>query len=117
MSDPTPLGAYLRAARERLRLTLREVEVRTAISNAYLSQIESGKVKEPSPGMLYRLADLYDESYAELMELAGYPVPHPGEAARSAHTRGRLGSVTHEEEAELLEYLKFMRARSRRTRP
>jgi HTH-type transcriptional regulator, competence development regulator len=117
MSDPTPLGTNLRAARERLGLTLREVADRTAISNAYLSQIESGKIKEPSPSMLYRLADLYNESYARLMELAGYPVPHPGEAARSAHTHGRLGTVTHEEEAKLIEYLNFMRSRPRRPRP
>ena len=117
MNDPTPLGTHLRAVRERLRLTLREVEDRTAISNAYLSQIESGKIKEPSPGVLNRLAELYNDSYAQLMELAGYPMPNSGEAVRSARTHGRLGRVTHEEEAELLEYLKFIRARSRRTRP
>jgi transcriptional regulator with XRE-family HTH domain len=100
---------------------LREVEERTGISNAYLSQIESGRIKEPSPRILHRLADLYGESYAELLELAGYPVPDREEARRqgdsSSHAHGRLGSVTREEEAELLEYLKFMRARSRRSRP
>ena len=120
-AEPTSLGIRLRAARERAGLTLREVEERTGISNAYLSQIESGRIKEPSPRILHRLAELYGESYAELLELAGYPVPEAGEGRRShessLHAHGRLGSVTHEEEAELLEYLKFMRTRSRRSRP
>lgn len=120
-AEPTSLGIRLRAARERAGLTLREVEERTGISNAYLSQIESGRIKEPSPRMLHRLAELYGESYAELLELAGYPVPEAGEVRRSRESslqaHGRLGSVTHEEEAELLEYLKFMRTRSRRSRP
>lgn len=120
-AEPTSLGVRLRAARERVGLTLREVEERTGISNAYLSQIESGRIKEPSPRMLHRLAELYGESYAHLLELAGYPVPGrssggpPDDFARHAHRR--LGSVTREEEVELLEYLKFMRARSRRSRP
>lgn len=119
--ESTSLGIRLRAARERAGLTLREVEERTGVSNAYLSQIESGRIKEPSPRILHRLAELYGESYAELLELAGYPVPdpqhsrRPGEPAR--HPHGRLGAVTREEETELLEYLKFMRARSRRSRP
>jgi transcriptional regulator with XRE-family HTH domain len=119
--EPTSLGIRLRAARERAGLTLREVEERTGVSNAYLSQIESGRIKEPSPRILHRLAELYGEPYSELLELAGYPVPdpqhgrRPGEPARHAH--GRLGSVTREEETELLEYLKFMRARIRRSRP
>jgi transcriptional regulator with XRE-family HTH domain len=120
-AEPTSLGIRLRAARERAGLTLREVEERTGISNAYLSQIESGRIKEPSPRVLHRLAELYGESYAELLELAGYPVPEAGEGRRSResslHAHGRLGSVTHEEEAELLEYLKFIRTRSRRSRP
>jgi transcriptional regulator with XRE-family HTH domain len=120
-AEPTSLGIRLRAARERAGLTLREVEERTGISNAYLSQIESGRIKEPSPRILHRLAELYGESYAELLELAGYPVPDHQEGRRqgasSHHAHGRLGSVTHEEEAELLEYLKFMRTRSRRPRP
>lgn len=120
-TEPTSLGIRLRAARERAGFTLREVEERTGVSNAYLSQIESGRIREPSPRMLHRLAELYGESYTELMELAGYPVPdrrrsgeRPSDA--SLHARGRLGSVTREEEAELLEYLKFMRARARRSR-
>lgn len=120
-AEPTSLGIRLRAARERAGLTLREVEERTGISNAYLSQIESGRIREPSPRMLHRLAELYGESYTELMELAGYPVPDQREKERprdgALQARGRLGSVTREEETELLEYLKFIRARARRSRP
>ena len=38
------LGPFLRAARERRSLTLRAVERATGVSNAYLSQLESGKI-------------------------------------------------------------------------
>ena len=41
-------GEFLKSARKAKRLTLREVEQKTGISNAYLSQLESGKVKQPS---------------------------------------------------------------------
>lgn len=114
--EPSPLGNRLRAARERAGLTLREVEERTGISNPYLSQIEGGKIKEPALRVLHRLGELYGESYAQLMALAGYPIPDQQAAARGSDASGRLGSVTHDEETELLEYLKFMRARSRRSR-
>lgn len=38
----------LSLAREVKGITLRELETRTGISNALLSQIETGKVREPS---------------------------------------------------------------------
>jgi transcriptional regulator with XRE-family HTH domain len=68
-------GTYIKALREAKNLTLREVEKQTEISNAYLSQLETGKVKQPSPLNLYKLAQLYDVSYETLMEKVGYPVP------------------------------------------
>jgi len=42
------LGELIAVARECKGLTLRDLEKRTGISNALLSQIETGHVKEPS---------------------------------------------------------------------
>ena len=42
-------GEGLKMARELRKLSLREVEEATGISNAYLSQLENDKIKKPSP--------------------------------------------------------------------
>jgi HTH-type transcriptional regulator, competence development regulator len=66
------LGNLLRSARDLKDVSLREVEKRIKVSNAYLSQIESGSIAEPSPHILRKLADYYDLNYMELMAAAGY---------------------------------------------
>lgn len=52
-------GAQFKMMREAKNLTLREVEYRTSISNSYLSQLETGKVKKPSYNTVCKLIDLY----------------------------------------------------------
>lgn len=52
--------------------TLREVEAATGISNAYLSQLESGTATQPSLRILKILSDFYGVSLSHLMQLAGY---------------------------------------------
>ncbi|WP_412467097.1 helix-turn-helix domain-containing protein [Pedobacter sp. KLB.chiD] len=108
-------GPYFKALRESKQLTLREVEKATDVSNAYLSQLESGKIKQPSPLTLHKLATYYGVSYELLMEKVGYPVPGKQEQARistgaAAH---RIGEISDEEEVELLNYLKFIRSRKK----
>ena len=111
------LGNFLVSTRNKLGLTLRAVEEETGISNAYLSQLEHGKIKTPAPQNLYKLSEIYRVPYELLMELAGYPVP----VAQSAEHRftidtlaARIGAVTDEEEEALVEYLQFIRSRRRR---
>ncbi|MFM9949464.1 MAG: helix-turn-helix domain-containing protein [Saprospiraceae bacterium] len=107
-------GSYIKALREAKSLTLRQVEKQTDISNAYLSQLETGKVKQPSPLNLHKLAQLYEVSYETLMEKVGYPVPQNIESLTSKEltvAHGRLGALTNEEELELLDYLKLIRNR------
>ena len=109
------LGVHLAAIRSDRKLTLRQVEEATGkeVSNAYLSQIENGKVGSPSPHVLHALAELYKVDYTHLMELAGYmrsPVRHAaGERHGRAATFAEI-SLTDDEEAELLRFLKFLRA-------
>ena len=110
------LGEYLASVRVDRGLSLREVERATdkTVSNAYLSQIENGQIKRPSPNILYALAELYGVSYEDLMERAGFVTPT---RSRSSHQRhGRIATfadqnLTEEEEAELVQYLHFIRSR------
>lgn len=106
------LGSVLKKCREDKRLTLRDVEDDTEISNAYLSQLESNKIKKPSPNVLNKLSDLYKIQYSTLMKLAGYPVP---EVTEQSPLYARIGETTTEEEDALVEYLEFLRAKRNRS--
>lgn len=106
------LGQILADARRRRKLTLRAVEQTVGISNAYLSQLENGRVRSPSPVVLHKLSELYKLSYLAVMKEVGYPVPKnirhsPAESRLAA----RVGPVTEEEEDALVEYLMFLRSR------
>jgi len=117
LSTVTPeqesLAAIFRESRDRLGMTLREVEAKTGISNAYLSQLESGKIKEPSPKTLHKLCELYGCSYSLALELAGYPVPTDQKFPVAARFAARIGKTTPDEETALVEYLQFLRSRKR----
>jgi transcriptional regulator with XRE-family HTH domain len=112
---PSELGVVLSDLRKAKGFSLREVEQATgnAVSNAYLSQLENGKIKKPSPNVLHSLAEVYVVPYETLMEKAGYLLPSEG---RNPGRRRRLAAfaiddLTAEEEEELLKYLAFLRSR------
>jgi transcriptional regulator with XRE-family HTH domain len=46
----------VRAAREQQQLSLRELEACTGIASAHLSQIETGAIARPLPGLILKLA-------------------------------------------------------------
>lgn len=66
------LGGELKRLRTVKRASLRDVEEAVEISNAYLSQLERGEVKQPSPHWLFKLAGYYNVPYESLMAAAGY---------------------------------------------
>jgi len=109
------LGAYLKSLRNGRGLSLRDVEEATnkEVSNAYLSQLETGKIGKPSPNILHALSELYGVSYQKVMERAGYIAPMASRG-KSAEKHGRAATfavehLTAEEEAELLKYLAYIR--------
>lgn len=61
----------LKDLRKRGGLTLRQIEEATGISNAYLSQLENGKIKHPSAQSLYTLAKLYSTDIEYLLIASG----------------------------------------------
>lgn len=108
----TRLGEHLAAIRAARGLSLRRVEELShkQISNPYLNQIERGKIRQPSPNILYTLADIYQASYEQLMELAGYFNPSADTTAR----HGKLATLSEmnlneAEEQTLAKYLQFLR--------
>jgi len=112
------LGQYLASIRTDRKMTLREVEEATnkQVSNAYLSQIETGKIQKPSPNVLNALAELYAINFQKLMELAGYVTSVKARTDASRH--GRVATfaehnLTSEEESELLQYLQFLRSKKK----
>ena len=112
---PSELGALLSDLRTAKGLSLRQVEEATekAVSNAYLSQLENGRIRKPSPNVLQSLAQVYAVPYEALLEKAGYLLPPEGSDGRR---RRRLAAfaiddLTAEEEEELLKYLAFLRSR------
>jgi transcriptional regulator with XRE-family HTH domain len=111
MSDM--LGSCLKRSRKETGLTLRDVEEKTGISNAYLSQLENQRIANPSPQILHKLADCYDISYEHLMELAGYPVEVSNKKRVLFRASGKSEEITPEEEKELLNYLRFLRMKRR----
>lgn len=108
------LGQFLKAAREDRQLSLRGVEKESGISNAYLSQLEGDKIKQPSPTLLHKLCEVYDVSYNTALELAGYPANQIVEEPLLGNKlAARLGQVTRKEEDALVEYLEFLRSRGK----
>ena len=114
---PNELGSLLSDLRTAKRLSLRQVEEATskAVSNAYLSQLENGKIHKPSPNVLHSLSGVYAVPYEVLMEKAGYLLPPEGSGVGGANRRlavFAIDDLTAEEEEELLKYLAFLRSRN-----
>ncbi|MGY4199081.1 helix-turn-helix domain-containing protein [Bradyrhizobium sp. USDA 4520] len=117
MGDSTKrLADFLASARAVTGKTLRAVQTETGISNAYLSQLETGKIKMPAPQNLHKLAVAYEVPYELLLELAGFPVPNSSDIDAPSKAAARIGSIpiTEEEQNALVEYLQFIRSRKRR---
>ena len=116
IGDPSnELGALLAELRSARGFSLREVEEAAgkAVSNAYLSQLENGRIRKPSPNVLHCLAEVYAVPYETLMEKAGYLL-HSESAEGGSHrklTATAIDDLTAEEEEQLLKYLAFLRSR------
>jgi HTH-type transcriptional regulator, competence development regulator len=86
------------------------------VSNAYLSQLENGKITKPSPNVLFALSLVYGVPYEDLMARAGYFPSRPNADGRRQARAATFAieGVTPEEEQALLDYLAFIRQTRRR---
>jgi transcriptional regulator with XRE-family HTH domain len=76
------LGQELRRARQAAGRTLRQVETETGVSNAYLSQLETGKADNPSTSVLRKLAEYYGVGAELFLNAAGYASKHQDDSIR-----------------------------------
>lgn len=65
-------GDYLKSIRKSKKMTIRQLELYSGVSNAYISQLERGIRGIPSPDILQKLGKALGVEYQELMEKAGY---------------------------------------------
>jgi transcriptional regulator with XRE-family HTH domain len=102
------LGQKLAAARAERGWSLREVERRTGIQNAHLSQIETGAIERPAPNVLWALAEVYELDLRELMRMSGHVEAAakgtPGSVVGAALRA--LGEMSPGQQEEVLEFMK-----------
>lgn len=112
-ADADSLGPHLARLRNAAHLSLRDVEEATnkEVSNAYLSQLEKGKIVKPSPNILHALARVYQTSYEDLMRRAGYLSTDEDVSGRRQARVATFAvqGLTPDEERALLDYLAFIR--------
>jgi transcriptional regulator with XRE-family HTH domain len=70
--EESNFGQFLKSLRERQRMSLRDVEKESGVSNAYIAQLEKGDRPAPSPDILKKLARAYNVTVRELLMRAGY---------------------------------------------
>lgn len=108
------LGTVLRLARESKTYSLRYVEDKTGISNAYLSQLENDKIKKPAADTLYKLSKIYNIGFNYLLQKAGLVEKNKN----LNHSVGRFifskDNLTNAEEEELIRYLQYIRNKQKR---
>lgn len=109
------LGKTLKSTRENVSLTLRDIEIETGISNAYLSQLENDKIKKPSASILYKLASVYKIDLNILLHAAG--IIEKKEMEGIATSQSLLereiafykDKLSESEEREVIDFIKFLR--------
>jgi len=105
----TRLGRILAQARQVKGAKLREVETETKISNAYISQLESGHIKEPSPLKLRKLAEYFGLKYDDLLEAAGYVTRRDADTAEEAGVHFMGEALTEDETMAMAAFLRAYR--------
>ncbi len=70
--EESNFGHFLKRLRDRQRMSLRDVEKESGVSNAYIAQLEKGDRPAPSPDILKKLARAYNVTVRELLLRAGY---------------------------------------------
>ena len=102
------LGAVLGAARVRRGLSLRDVERRTGIRNAHLSQIETDRIGKPEMAILWELASLYELDFGRLLALAGHTAAQETSGTRRRRMTVALRALSQLSDSDQDETLRFM---------
>lgn len=109
-------GDFIKGLRKEKKLTIRQLELYSGVSNAYISQVERGARGIPSPEILQKLSKPLGVKYELLMEKAGYITKE--EIFKTAITEGFLRDADYnqlfnytddpEEKAQHIEVAKLL---------
>jgi HTH-type transcriptional regulator, competence development regulator len=115
---PERLGVFLRRLRQQRGWSLRDVEAKTAgkVHNAYLSQIESGKILRPSLETLVHLSLAFDLDFWTLVTESGLipkDAPHKPTGPRQPHPlemipRSKVEDLTFDELELISDFIDFV---------
>jgi transcriptional regulator with XRE-family HTH domain len=108
MPRDSSLGETLKAARAAAGLSLRDVERRTGVRSAHLSQIETGTIGRPEMAILWELAATYGVDFGRLLTLAGYAGAEDMSARQRQRITVALRAMTELSPADQAEALRFM---------
>jgi transcriptional regulator with XRE-family HTH domain len=102
------LAAALRSGRLACGLSLRAVERKTGISNAHISQLETGAIAKPEMALLWELAAVYGLDFGLLLRLGGYDDAVAGGAEQRARITAALRALRRLDAAEQDQALRYM---------
>jgi HTH-type transcriptional regulator, competence development regulator len=115
ISKGTPgseLGRTIREARTAKGLSLRALEQLTGVPNAHLSQLETGRIEQPSMALLYTISQELDLDYTALLRLAGHvEAASPNNAAVAGVAFRGSEDLTPEEADEVLRFIELLKRR------
>lgn len=112
-------GEYLKQLREDRNMTLREVEDKAKISNAYLSQVENGQRGVPTMKILSKLARVYGVPVTLLAEKANAEIQHhkmesgPKPAPDTEFVCRGYENLTEENKNKLKSFLDYLRSQQK----
>src|SRR5215207_2941206 len=95
-------------------LSLRDVERRTGLGNAHLSQIETDTIARPELAILWELAALYGLDFGRLAALAGHlqrPSASGRQRQRMTVALRAMSELSPAEQTEALRYMAELKSR------
>lgn len=111
------IGSTLKEAREINSFTLRQIEEETGISNAYLSQLENDKIKNPSAQVLFKLASVYHVDLNTLLSETN--IVHKKTTAEISEEQEwskrfafSAGNLTGDQKQQVIEYIQFLKSKN-----
>jgi len=108
------IGTTLKEARKNIGLTLRKVEDMSGISNAYLSQLENDKIKNPSVNILSKLSSIYHVPLKQLLIKANV-IERENDKKYTANLNFaqrvafKAEDLSEDERKEVLRYLEYIK--------
>jgi transcriptional regulator with XRE-family HTH domain len=112
MAKKPALGQRLRDLRQANKRTLRDIEADSGLNSGYLSQLEQGKVSQPTPAVLQKVAVGYGVPFPVVMTWAGYIEGDADLSPNQARALSYLGDNPSDEEVSALKaVLDLLRSR------